>query len=82
LHTAENQGNVDAQFTLGIMFRAGLGVQKNKAEAENLFRKAAEQEDSSAVEKLQLIEDDTGSSLEEEEEGEDEEEDDDEGGAG
>ncbi|MBM4205760.1 MAG: sel1 repeat family protein [Gammaproteobacteria bacterium] len=46
-HLAE-QGNVDAQFNLGWMYRIGQGVPKNDAEAVAWYRRAAEQGDASA----------------------------------
>ncbi len=41
-HQAE-QGNAEAQFELGWMYRKGKGVPKNNAEAVKWFRLAAEQ---------------------------------------
>ncbi len=37
------QGNADAQFSLGAMYRNGLGVPQDYAEAVKWYRKAAEQ---------------------------------------
>ena len=37
------QGNADAQFSLGAMYRNGLGVPQDDAEAVKWYRKAAEQ---------------------------------------
>ena len=37
------QGNADAQFYLGVMYRDGQGVPQNDAEAVRWYRKAAEQ---------------------------------------
>ena len=52
------QGNVEAQFLLGVMYRLGGGVpkvQKNYAEAMKWFRKAAEQGDAMAQYMLGLM---------------------------
>ncbi len=46
------QGNADAQFYLGVMYRDGQGVPQNDAEAVQWYRKAAEQGDASAQYKL------------------------------
>ena len=40
---AADQGFAEAQFNLGKMYSAGLGVGRNKKEAENWYRKAADQ---------------------------------------
>jgi TPR repeat protein len=40
---AADQGDADAQYTLGIMYRDGNRVGKDAVEAVNLYRKAAEQ---------------------------------------
>ena len=36
------QGDADAQFNLGVMYRKGEGVPENSAEAVNWYRLAAE----------------------------------------
>ena len=41
--SAAEQGDVDAQHNLGIMYNNGQGVPENKAEAVNWYRLAAEQ---------------------------------------
>ena len=41
--SAAEQGDVDAQYNLGIMYNNGQGVPENKAEAVNWYRLAAEQ---------------------------------------
>ena len=38
-----DQGDVDAQFKLGVIYDIGLGVPENDAEAVKWYRKAAEQ---------------------------------------
>lgn len=43
LHQAAEQGDANAQFRLGISYRAGLGVAKDEQEAVKWYRKAAEQ---------------------------------------
>ena len=40
---AAEQGNVDAQFSLGDMYAQGLGVPKDEQQSASWFRKAAEQ---------------------------------------
>jgi TPR repeat protein len=40
---AAEQGNVDAQFRLGVWYRHGTGVAKDETEAVVWYRKAAEQ---------------------------------------
>lgn len=42
------QGNAVAQFKLGYMYDAGLGVEQNKAEAFSWFKKSAAQGDADA----------------------------------
>lgn len=46
------QGNVDAQHNLGVMYGNGLGVQKNDAESIRWCRKAADQGDANAQTRL------------------------------
>ena len=43
LHKAVEQGNADAQCLLGLLYRDGLGVEKNSLKEFSLFSKAAEQ---------------------------------------
>ena len=45
---AAEQGDADAQFTLGVLYAKGEGVPKDDAEAVRWFRKAAEQGDAAA----------------------------------
>jgi len=40
---AASAGNADAQYSLGLLFMAGKGVQKNDNEARNWMQKAAQQ---------------------------------------
>ena len=40
---AASAGNADAQYTLGLLFMAGKGVQKNEEEASRWMEKAAKQ---------------------------------------
>ncbi len=42
------QGNADVQYSLGLMYRNGLGVRQDYAEAARWYRKAAEQGDGHA----------------------------------
>ena len=42
------QGDAEAQFNLGLMYRKGLGVPRHYAEAMKWYRKAAEQGDAQA----------------------------------
>ena len=49
------QGDVKAQFTLGVMLDAGKGVPENDTEAVNWFRKAAEQGHAAAQSNLGLM---------------------------
>ncbi len=49
------QGNADAQVTLGIMYQFGLGVPQDDAEAVRWYRLAAEQGDAGAQAKLGLM---------------------------
>jgi len=37
------QGNVEAQYNLGVIYAEGRGVAKDETEAVSWFRKAAEQ---------------------------------------
>ena len=43
LRSLVEQGDVDAQFSLGVMYECGLGVTKNDAEALKWFQLAAKQ---------------------------------------
>ncbi len=43
-----DQGHADAQYNIGVMYRKGLGVPRNDAEAAKWYRKAADQGDASA----------------------------------
>ena len=45
---AAEQGNVDAQFNLGVMYDNGRGVRQDYAQAVQWYRKAAEQGDADA----------------------------------
>ena len=45
---AANQGNADAQFSLGEMYAEGRGVPQDQAEAAKWYRKAADQGDAKA----------------------------------
>jgi hypothetical protein len=47
-HPLAEQGDVDAQFHLGVMFESGQGVLRSDAEAIKWYRKAAEQDDAVA----------------------------------
>ena len=48
LRKAADQGNAEAQYNLGAMYRAGQGVPQGNAEAVRWFRKAADQGDAKA----------------------------------
>ena len=48
LKKAANNGNADAQNNLGWMLQNGVGTKKNLREAENWYRKAADQGDETA----------------------------------
>jgi len=52
---AAKQGNAGAQRSLGLMYRSGLGVPKNDAEAARWYRKAAEQGNAGAQRSLGLM---------------------------
>ena len=52
---AANQGNPEAQFTLGLLHVAGLGVIKDEAQAINWYRKAAKQNHADAQFNLGLM---------------------------
>jgi TPR repeat protein len=52
---AAAQGNVNAQYNLGVMYAQGRGVAKDKAQAVDWFRKAADQGDASALDALNLM---------------------------
>ena len=45
---AAEQGDADAQFNLGVMYRNGQGVKQDDFEAVKWYRKAAEQGDAKA----------------------------------
>ena len=45
---AADQGNADAQYSLGVMYRDGQGVAQDNAQALVWFRKAADQGDAEA----------------------------------
>ena len=47
-HPIAEQGDVDAQFHLGVMYESGQGVLRNDAEAIKWYRKAADQGDAVA----------------------------------
>jgi uncharacterized protein len=44
LKTAAEQGDMDAQYNLGVAYESGEGITKDFAEAAKWFRKAAAQE--------------------------------------
>ena len=46
------QGNADAQFNLGLMYRNGEGVQQDHEESAKWFRRAAEQGHAGAQSRL------------------------------
>jgi TPR repeat protein len=52
---AAEQGEVQAQTSLGTMYGKGVGVQKNTAEAVRWYRRAAEQGDSIAQYNLAFV---------------------------
>ena len=52
---AAEQGDADAQFNLGVMYRKGKGVTQDDAEAVKWYRKSAEQGDASAQYNLGLM---------------------------
>ena len=43
LHISAEQGDIDAQYELGLMYKEGKGVPKDSAKAKELINKAAEQ---------------------------------------
>ncbi len=49
------QGDAEAQFNLGLMYRKGLGVPRHYAEAVKWYRKAAEQGNASAQNNLGVM---------------------------
>ena len=55
-HTKDsNQGEAEAQFNLAQCYDYGYGVPKDKAEAANWYRKAAEQGHGEAAEALKRL---------------------------
>jgi len=52
-HKAADQGNIDAQFNLGIAYSRGDGVAKNESESIKWYRRAADQGDTNARKVLQ-----------------------------
>jgi len=42
-HAAAAQGNVAAEYNLGVLYAGGLGVPRNQSEAVNWYRSAADQ---------------------------------------
>ena len=52
---AAEQGNAEAQFNLGNMYREGRGVRQDDAEAVRWYRQAAEQGDAQAQTNLGLM---------------------------
>ena len=55
LNTIAEQGNTEAQFTLGSMYEKGISVQKNEGEAVNWYRKAAESDHKQALKNLNTM---------------------------
>jgi TPR repeat protein len=51
-HKAEEQGDADAQYNLGVMYHEGQGVSQDFRQAMNWYRKAAEQGNASAQNNL------------------------------
>lgn len=49
---ATEQGQVDAQFSLGVCYADGTGVTKDEQEVVSLYKLAADQEHKPATEKL------------------------------
>ena len=52
MHPLAEQGQANAQFSIGIMYAIGKGVRQDYVEAVKWFRKAAEQGDASAQNSL------------------------------
>lgn len=52
---AAEQGDVDAQFNMGVYFRNGTGVAQDLHKAAQWFQKAAEQGDAEALDALQKL---------------------------
>ena len=52
---AAEQGNVIAQYNLGVCYQYGNGVPKNQAEAINWYKKAAKQGDIKASQALERL---------------------------
>jgi TPR repeat protein len=55
LRKAAEQGEVQAQISLGTMYSKGVGVQKDSAEAVRWYRKAADQGNSVAQHNLAIL---------------------------
>ena len=49
---AAEQGHADAQYTLGVCYEGGMGVERSRAEAVKWYRMAAEQGNARAQEEL------------------------------
>ena len=52
---AAQQGNSDAQFSLGLMYEDGKGTEQNYTEAYKYYKLAAEQGHSGAQHNLELM---------------------------
>ena len=49
------QGNPQAQYSLGTLYEGGFGVEQSAEEAERWYRKAAEQGDADATRALDTL---------------------------
>ncbi|HIM54278.1 MAG TPA: sel1 repeat family protein [Gammaproteobacteria bacterium] len=56
-----NQGDAEAQFSLGVMFKNGIGVPQNDTEAMSWLRKSADQNHEHAKLIVGVIDSDSGS---------------------
>jgi hypothetical protein len=52
---AADQGNVRAQYNLGVLYESGQGVPKDLGKAAELYQKAANQGDQDAIASLKLL---------------------------
>jgi hypothetical protein len=56
LRKAADRGYPDAQFNIGLLNEKGKDMPKNETVAKEWFKKAADQGDKEAIEKLAMVE--------------------------